>query len=84
MEFSQKEYLSGLPFPLPVAHILSELSDKTHLSWVAWHIMTHSFTELHKPLYHDKAVAHEGGNAVRGNKADMVWKLPDFFMADRL
>ena len=32
----------------------------TRLSWVALHITTHSFTELHKPLHHDKAVIQEG------------------------
>ena len=32
----------------------------THESWVALHGMAHSFTELHKPLHHDKAVIHEG------------------------
>ena len=33
----------------------------TRLSWVAVHDMAHSFTELCKPLYQDKAVIHEGG-----------------------
>ena len=28
----------------------------THLSWVTLRGMAHSFTELHKPLHHDKAV----------------------------
>ena len=27
---------------------------------MALHGMAHSFTELHKPLHHDKAVIHEG------------------------
>ena len=44
--------LSGLPFPSPVDHILSELSTMTCLSWVALHDMAHSFIEL------DKTVAH--------------------------
>ena len=35
MEFSRQEYWSGLPFPSPVAHLLSELSNMTHPSWVA-------------------------------------------------
>ena len=39
MEFSWQEYWSGLPFPSPVDHILSELSIMTHLSWVALHGM---------------------------------------------
>ena len=50
--FSRQEYWSGLPFPSPVDHILSELSTMTHLSWVALHGMAHSFIEL------DKAVVH--------------------------
>ena len=52
MGFSRQEYWSGLPFPSPVDHILSELSTMTHPSWVALHGMAHSFTEL------DKAVVH--------------------------
>ena len=52
MGFSRQEHLSGLPFPSPVDHILSELSTMTHLSLVALHGMAHSFTEL------DKAVVH--------------------------
>ena len=44
MGFSRQEYWSGLPFPSPVGHILSELS--TRLSWVALHGMAHSFIEL--------------------------------------
>ena len=50
--FSRKEYWSGLPFPSPVDHILSELSTMTCSSWVALHGMAHSFIEL------DKAVVH--------------------------
>ena len=52
MGLSKQEYCSGLPFPSPVDHVLSELSTMTHLSWVALHGMTHSFLEL------DKAVVH--------------------------
>ena len=37
MEFSWQTYCSGLPFPPPEAHILSELSTMTPLSWVALH-----------------------------------------------
>ena len=33
----------------------------TRLTWVALHGMAHSFTELQKPLDHDKAVIHEEG-----------------------
>ena len=60
MEFSRQEYLSGLPFPLPVDHILSELFTITCPSWAVLHGIAHSFIELHKPLCHDKAVIHEG------------------------
>ena len=52
MEFSRQEYWSGLPFPSPVDHILSELSTMTRPSCVALHDMAHSFIEL------DKAVVH--------------------------
>ena len=52
MGFSRQEYRSGLPFPSPVDHVLSELSPMTHPSWVALHDMAHSFIEL------DKAVVH--------------------------
>ena len=52
MGFSRQECLSGLPFPSPVDHFLSELSIVTHLSWVALNGMAHSFIEL------DKAVVH--------------------------
>ena len=50
--FSRQEYWSGLPFPSPVNHVLSELSAWSHLSWVALHGMAQSFIEL------DKAVVH--------------------------
>ena len=52
MGFSRQEYWSGLPFPSPVDHILSELSSMTHLSWVALHDMAHSFIELDKTAVH--------------------------------
>ena len=52
MGFSRQEYWSGLPFPSPGDHVLSELSTMTRLSWVALHGMAHSFIEL------DKAVVH--------------------------
>ena len=51
MVFSRQEYGSGLPFPSPVDHILSDLSTMTHPSWVAPRAWL-SFTEL------DKAVVH--------------------------
>ena len=36
---SRQEYWSGLPFPSPVDHILSDLSTMTRPSWVAPHSM---------------------------------------------
>ena len=52
MGFSRQKYWSGLPFPSPVDHKLSELSTMTHPSWAALHGMAHSFIQL------DKAVVH--------------------------
>ena len=52
MGFSRQEHWSGLPFPSPVDHILSDLSTMTCLSWVDPWVWL-SFTEL------DKAVARE-------------------------
>ena len=48
MGFSRQEYWSGLPFPSPVDHILSEVSTMTCLSWEALHSMAHglSYTRL--------------------------------------
>ena len=52
MGFSRQEYWSGLPFPSPIDHILSELSTITRSSWVAVavHGMTHSFIQLDKAV----------------------------------
>ena len=48
---SQRQvYWGGLPFPLRVGHVLSELSTVTRPSWVVLRGMAHSFIELHKPL----------------------------------
>ena len=52
MGVSRQEYWSGLPFPSPVDHILSELSTVTHPSWVALHGMAHSFIEVDKAAVH--------------------------------
>ena len=49
---SRQEYWSGLPFPSPVDHVLSELSTMPHLSWGTLHGMAHSFIELHKAVIH--------------------------------
>ena len=49
MAFSRQEVWSGLPFPSPVDHILSDLSTMTHPSWVApWAWL--SFIELDKAV----------------------------------
>ena len=45
MWFSKQEYWCDLLFLSPVGHILSELSTKTCLSWVALHGMAHNFIE---------------------------------------
>ena len=52
MGFSRQEYWSGLPFPSPVDHILSECSTMTCPSWVALNSMVLSFIELDKALGH--------------------------------
>ena len=57
MGISQLVYCSGLPFPPPVDHILSELSTVTHPSWVALHSMAHSFIEA---FCHNKVMIHDG------------------------
>jgi len=55
----QEESWNGLPFPPPMDQIFSEFFTMTHPSWLAPHGRAHSFTELHKPFSHDKAVIHE-------------------------
>ena len=52
MWFSRQEYWSGLPFPSPVDHVLSEVSTMIRPSWVALHVMAHSFIELDKAMVH--------------------------------
>ena len=52
MGFSRQEYWSGLPFPSPVDHILSEIPTMTCPSWVALHGMAHSFIGLDKVMVH--------------------------------
>ena len=49
MAFSRQEYWSGLPFPSPVDHILSDLFTMTHPSWVAPRAWL-SFIELDKAM----------------------------------
>ena len=88
--FLQQEYQNGLPFSPLVDHIFSEFSTMTHLSWVALHGMVHSFTELCKPLHHDKAVIHEGimdplllGRKVMRN-LDSILKNRDITLATKV
>ena len=50
--FWRQEYWSGLPFPSPVDHILSELSTITCPSWVVLHGVAHSFIESEKAVVH--------------------------------
>ena len=57
--FLGQEHWSGLPFPSPVDHVLSELFTMTRASWVAPCGMAHSFIELRKSHCHDRAVTHE-------------------------
>ena len=52
MGFSGQEYWSGLPFPYPVDHVLSELSTMTCLSWVTLYGMADSFIELDQTVIH--------------------------------
>ena len=49
MGFSRQEYWSGLPFPSPVDHILSDLATMTRPSWVAPRAWL-SFIELDKAV----------------------------------
>ena len=46
MGFARQEYWSGLPFPFPVDHALSEFSTMIRPSWMALHGMAHSFIEF--------------------------------------
>ena len=52
MAFSRQEYRNHLLFPSPVDNVLLELSTMTRPSWVALHIMAHSFIELYKAVVH--------------------------------
>ena len=72
MRFSRQECLSGLPFPSPVYHILSELSTMTHLSWVALLGMAHSFIELDKAVEKTLMLGEIEGRRRRGRQR-MRW-----------
>ena len=54
MAFSRQEYWSGLPFPPPVDHVLSELFTVTHPSSVGLYRVAHTLIELSKSICHDK------------------------------
>ena len=65
MGFSRQEYWSGLPFPSPVDHILSDLPPwPDRLGWL--HMAWLSFTELDKTvvLWSDWLVFHDYGFSV--------------------
>ena len=63
--FSRQEYWSGLLFPSPVDHNLSELLTMTCLSWVALHGQHgSSFHWVTQPLLWEKAVIHEGDSSL--------------------
>ena len=81
MGFSRQECWSGLPFPSPVDHILSELSTMTCPPWVALQSMAHSFIELDKAVFHVIrslvlcvvfSLSALWWRRIRG-----LWKLPD-------
>ena len=48
----REKILSGLPFPSPGDHILSQCSTMTNWFWVALQGMAHSFIELDKVVVH--------------------------------
>ena len=77
MGFSRQEYWSSLPFSSPVDHVLSELFTLTRLSWMALHGMAHSFTELCKPLHHDKAVIKPVNTKGNSMESQLNGKDPD-------
>ena len=60
MRFLEQESWNVLPFPPPEDHVWSELFTMTYPSCEVLHGMARSFTELHKPLHHKKALLHEG------------------------
>ena len=71
MGFSRQEYWSGLPFPSPVDHILSDLSTMTRPSWVAPRAWL-SFIELDKLIHWKRLWCWEGLGA-RGEGDDRGW-----------
>ena len=77
MGFSRQEYLSGLPFPSPVDHILSDLSTMTRPSWVAPRAWL-SFIELDKAVVLNQIPYNytvEVRNRFKG--LDLIDRVPD-------
>ena len=84
MRFSRQEYWSGLPFPSPVAHILSELSTMTRPSWVVLHGMAYSFIELDKSMWLDWLVFCDCGFQFVCPLMEKDERLMEAFWWDRL
>ena len=70
MGFSRQEYRSGLPFPFPVDHLLSDLFTMTCLSWVIgkdsdagrdWGQEKKGMTEDEMDGWHHRLNGHEFG-----------------------
>ena len=76
MGFSRQEYWSGLPFPSPVAHVLSELSTMTHPSWAALHGTADSFIELSKlwPMWLDHSLPWTWGIYLLTSATPDLWR----------
>ena len=72
--FLRQEHWSGLPFPSPVQHVLSELSAMTHPSLLALQGMTHSFLELHKSLCHTRLWPMKGMEMALNPKTAGIFK----------
>ena len=79
----KQEYWSGLPFPSPVDHVLSELSTMTCPSCVALYSIAPSFIEWEKAVVHVISLVSflwlwfsvclpSDGEGIRG-----LWKPPD-------
>ena len=68
MRLSRQGYGSGLLFPPPMDHVLSERSIMSRPSWVALHGVAHNFIEFHKPFHQNKAVTHKGRSEDRDRK----------------
>ena len=82
MGFSRQDYWSGLPFPSPVDHVLSELSTMTHPSLVALHSIAHSFSELEKAVIHVlfdsfSVIVFFSLSALWSRRIRGLWKFPD-------